>query len=356
MLRSEYWQVPLEPKSIKYTAFRCFMGLYEFLCMPFGLTNAPATFRRMMDFLFGDLRFSGVLAYIDDILVHAPTFQQTFKLLRTVLERLRAAGLTLNLPKSVFFPRVLKYLGQLIINGCLVADPQKVEVLRQIKRPTNIHEVRSLLGFLGFYHSFIPNFADLLSPIFDLLRDHKKYKEENKSTAITWTEQHEEAVKEAINRLEKSVLEIPSESDEFMIETDASGKAIAAVIHIKQGDLWKPVQFYSKTLSKTQQNWPAREREAFAIVAALQKFDHYVRGRSFIVHSDHESLKWMLNCPTGKIARWAGLMAEYDMQINHKRGTELVHVDFLSRFLDDEADGTLTHRSYVLLYVDCADP
>jgi transposase InsO family protein len=343
-LRSGYWQVPVEQQSIKYTAFRCFMGLFEFLRMPFGLTNAPATFQRMMDFLFGDLRFSGILTYIDDILIHSSTFKRTMELLRVVLLRLRANGITLNLPKSIFFPRTLKYLGQFVIDGSIVPDQQKVEALRHIKPPTNVSEVRSLLGFLGFYHAFIPNFAEIMLPVFDLLRDRKNTKRSNKSTAVLWTEEHQKAVNKAVALLSKATLEIPSETDEFLIETDASGKAIGAVLHVKTKDQWKPVEFYSKTLSQTQQNWPAREREAFAIVAALQKFDHYVRGRSFVVHTDHESLKWMLDCPTGKIARWAGLLAEYDMSIYHKKGKELVHIDFLSRFIDNEPDGTLLDR------------
>ena len=80
-LKAGYWQIPMDKASIKYTAFRCFLGLYEFLVMPFGLTNAPATFQRCMDFLFGDLRFKGVLCYLDDILVHSPTFATAFDVL-----------------------------------------------------------------------------------------------------------------------------------------------------------------------------------------------------------------------------------------------------------------------------------
>lgn len=102
----------------------------------------------MVDWLFSDLRFNRVLDYIDDILVHSSTFEKTFSLLRTVLNRLRDAGLTLNLPKSVFFPRKLKYLGQYIENGRLIPDEKKVDALRRIKNPINLNEVRSLLGFL----------------------------------------------------------------------------------------------------------------------------------------------------------------------------------------------------------------
>ena len=343
-LKAGYWQIPMEKQSIKYTAFRCFLGLYEFLVMPFGLANAPATFQRMVDFLFGDLRFDGVLCYIDDILVHAPSFDRFLQLLRIVFDRLRAAGLTLNLPKSSFLPTTLKYLGQLITDGKLVPDPQKVAALRRIKRPTNLNEVRSLLGFLGYYHSFIPRYADILTPVFALLRQQKNSKKGNKTTLIEWTDAHQAAVEQAVTDLSTSVLEIPAEYDEFMIETDASGYAIAAVLSVKNNNGWKPVEFYSKTLSKCQQNWPTREREAFAIVAALQKFDCYIRSRPFSLYTDHESLKWMLESQKGKISRWASLMAEYDMTIYYKKGKDLQHIDFLSRFIDAEPEPFLADR------------
>ena len=343
-LRAGYWQIPMEEESVKYTAFRCFLGLFEFLLMPFGLTNAPATFQRVMDFLFSDLRFSGILCYLDDILVHSATFAGALALLRRVLERLRAAGLTLSLNKCLFFPPRLKYLGQLIQDGQLLPDPQRVQALRQIPPPKTLNDVRSLLGFLGYYHIFIPRFAHTLSPVFDLLRGQTNSKKHNKNTPITWTPECRAAVKQAIDLLEGSVLRLPLDSDEFLVETDASGYAIGAVLSVRYQGAWAPVEFYSKILSLTQRKWPAREREAYAIKAALEKFDHFVRGRHFTVHTDHESLKWMLECPKGKIARWASLMSEFEMTIYHKKGTELSHVDFLSRSLDADPEEFLAER------------
>lgn len=345
-LRGGYWQVPMEVSSIMYTAFRCFLGLFEFLVMPFGLVNAPATFQRMVDQIFGDLRFSGVLCYLDDILVHSPTFRQTLTLLRTVFGRLRNAKLTLNLPKSSFFPKKLKYLGQIIMDGRLHPDPKKLEALEKIKPPATLHEVRSLLGFLGYYQNYIPRYAIHLAPTFELLRNHCNQKRYNATTAIEWTPSCQDGVQKAIAELRKAVLTVPLDGDEFQIETDASATAVGAILSVKRGDELLPVEYRSTTLSKTQRNWPTREREAFAIVDALKKFDHYVRGRPTTVITDHESLKWMLECPKGKIARWASLLAEYPITVYHKRGSQMVHVDFLSRFLDDEPDPVADRMCY----------
>ena len=307
------------------------------------LTNAPATFQRLMDFLFNDLRFSGTLCYLDDILVHAPTFDEALQRLRTVFTRLRAAGLTLNLAKSVFFPRVLKYLGQIVRDGKLIPDQKKIEALHRIQPPMNITEVRSLLGLIGCYQSYIKGYAEV-QPIFNLLRAQKNSKRVNQATPVQWLPIHQTALENAVALLEPAVLLIPLDSDCFLVETDASGSTVAAILSVRRDQTWHPVEYYSKTLSQTQRNWPAREREAFAIIAALQKFDYYLRGRAFEVHTDHESLKWMLDCPKGKIARWASLMAEYEMKIVHKRGEELSHVDFLTRHLDAEPDPALADR------------
>ncbi len=342
-LKAGYWQIPMAADSIKYTAFRCFLGLFEHLVMPFGLTNAPATFQRLMDFLFGDYRFRGILAYLDDILVHGASFREVMKLLRMVFQRLRVAGLTLNLPKSIFFPLKLKYLGQLIIDGKLIPDPEKVEAIGRITPPTTVQGVKRLLGFLCYYQPFVHRFSEILRPVFDLLPS-KSSKKLNAVTEVVWGEAQENAKNEIVHRLQQAVLRIPVDSNEFLLETDASDKAIAAILSVKTESGYQPVEFYSKSLGKTQQRWPVREKEAFAIVSGLTKFDSYLRGRSFDVHTDHESLKWMLDCPKGKIARWASLLAEYDMKVYYCRGEQLLHVDFLTRFLDTEPDPILQPR------------
>ncbi|EZG68848.1 RNA-directed DNA polymerase [Gregarina niphandrodes] len=95
-LRVGYWQVAMRAEDIPKTEFRTPSGLYEFVVMPFGLVNAPATFQRMVESLFGDLYWNGVLVYLDDILIHAATLEEVFVKLEEVLKRLRASGLKLR--------------------------------------------------------------------------------------------------------------------------------------------------------------------------------------------------------------------------------------------------------------------
>jgi transposase InsO family protein len=344
-LRAGYWQIPVDDESIPYTAFRCFKGLYEFCVMPFGLINAPATFQRLMNELFGDLYFDGVVVYMDDILIHADTVSAALERLNKVLSRLDSAGLTLNLAKCEFFPLEVEYLGHVIRDGHITAKPSKVSALRQIRTPKTAYDVRRVLGMIGYYQQFVKNYSAILAPIFDLLKTTRNCKRSNQTTEVEWRDEHQVALDTAIDRLAETVLQIPIESDEFLVETDASDAAVGAILSCRQqsGD-WTPVEFASKKFSATQQRWPTREKEAFAIVFATQKFEHYLRGRSFTVHTDHQSLKWMLEARVGKIARWASRMTEFDMTVVYRKGQEMMHVDFLSRFIDNDQDINLQDR------------
>lgn len=149
-LRSGYWQLPVAAESVNKTAFRTHMGLFEFLRMPFGLVNAPATFQRYMQTLFGDLFYDGILVYLDNILVHASTFDELMLRFSVVLERLLAAGLTLNLEKCAFCPPRLKYLGHFLSEGQMSPKLERVEALKRRKRPTSTKELRSILGFFSY--------------------------------------------------------------------------------------------------------------------------------------------------------------------------------------------------------------
>ena len=353
-LQAGYWQIPMHPDCIIYTAFRCHRGLFEFCVMPFGLTNAPPTFQRLMDHLFGQYRHAGVLVYIDDILVHGCSFETVIARLADVFRILQDEGLTLAMQKCLFFPRRLRYLGQLIEEGKVYPDPDRTAALSRIRPPTDAHEVRQLLGVLATFQRFIPQYSGIVAPITDLLRAPAP--SNRKNWPISWAKSHQDALNQAISHLQGQVLTIPLDSDIFQVETDASGTAIGAILSILRDKVWWPVEFMSQKLSSVQRRWPVREREAYAIIAALNKFRPYLHSRPFMVITDHQSLQWLAKASTGKLARWACLLAEFKADIRYRKGSELVQVDFLSRFIDDAPDDIADRMVYTITWDDARLP
>jgi len=107
-LASGYWQVEVAEEDKKKTAFITFEGLYEYNIMPFGLCNVPATFQRLMHQVLGELIYTVVPVYIDDINVHSKTFEEYLIYLKQVFKKIMKAGLKLRKEKCEFCKKELK--------------------------------------------------------------------------------------------------------------------------------------------------------------------------------------------------------------------------------------------------------
>lgn len=126
-LSKAFWQIPLDPASRKYTAFRVFgRGLFQFTRLPFGLVNSPATLSRLMDQIlgYGELE-PNVFVYLDDIVVASNTFEEHIQRLQEVAKRLNAANLSINVEKSKFCVAVLLIWGSSCRKVEYVRTPRK---------------------------------------------------------------------------------------------------------------------------------------------------------------------------------------------------------------------------------------
>ena len=104
----------MHEKDKEKTVFACHKGLFEFNVMPFGLANAPATFQHLIRVVLDVIEWDGVLAYLDDIIVYARTFDEHLRNLDLVLSRLKLHDLTLKPSKCTLFKSEVKFLGHIV--------------------------------------------------------------------------------------------------------------------------------------------------------------------------------------------------------------------------------------------------
>ena len=324
-LSKGYWQVPLSPESKPLTAFRTSKGLFEFNRMAFGLVNAAATFSRIMRRLLEGLEIAH--NYIDDILVHTPTWEEHLIAVREVFERLRQAKLTARPTKCFVGYSEVEFLGYIVGKSTLRPKLDKVESIQNAERPTTKKQVRSFLGLAGYYRRFVPNFASIAVPLTNCTK-------KGEPNVIVWDDSKENSFRALKARLTQSpILRLPDNDKQFILRTDASDEGIGAVLLQEFSGTKFPIAYASKKLSNCQRNYSTIEKECLAIVWAIQKFQTYLYGKEFIIETDHQPLACIRKSKVanGRIMRWALALQPYRFRIQIIKGADNVGADYLSR-------------------------
>lgn len=171
-LAKGYWQIPMEEDDKPKTAFATPQGLFQFVKMPFGLVTAPATFARMMRLL--ELQKFSAINYFDDILIASETWKRHLAHVDGVLTVLEKAGLTARPSKIHAGFTEIEFLGHIVGDGRLRPEKSKLETMLSVSKPKSKKQVCSLMGLVGYYRKFVPNFASLAAPISSLLKKDQK--------------------------------------------------------------------------------------------------------------------------------------------------------------------------------------
>lgn len=324
-LSKGYWQVPLSEKAKPLTAFITHNGLYQFCRMPFGLVNSGASFSRIMRKLLQGLQ--GVDNYIDDILVHTTSWEEHMEKLRELLRRLRRANLTARPTKCCVGYEKVEFLGHIVGQGLLQPKANKLEAIQNASQPQTKTQLRSFLGLANYYRQFIPNFAAIAVPLTDKTK-------KGESNQIEWGESQEKAFRTLKSKLAQSpILHLPDISRPFILRTDASDDGVGAVLMQEFDGLKFPVAYASKKLLSAQRNYSVSEKESYAIVWAVQKFEPYLYGRKFQLETDHQPLLCMQRSKVanGRIMRWALSLQPYRFQMVAIKGKDNVGADYMSR-------------------------
>lgn len=319
-LRSGYHQIRMHAADVHKTAFRTHSGHYEFLVMPFGLTNAPSTFQSLMNDILREFLRSFVLVFFDDILVYSPNLETHLVHLEKVFIKLQQHAHKVKGSKCSFGADQVEYLGHVVNAKGVAVDPAKIECIKQWKQPTTLKGLRGFLGLAGYYRKFVKIFGIIAKPLTNML----------KKDGFAWTVEAEQAFRNLKSALISTpVLALPNFSEEFVLECDASGVGIGAVLSQQK----HPIAYMSKTLAPRHLALSVYDKEMLAVVSAVQHWRPYLLGHHFVILTDHKTLEHFLSqrITTPAQQKWLLKLVGYDYKINYRAGKNNTVPDALSR-------------------------
>ena len=321
-----YWQIGMTERAQKVSAFVTRDGLYECCVMPFGMKNSASTFQRLMNLITKDLE--GCIVYIDDVIIYSDDWATHLDRIEAFFRAVKDAGLVINLSKCEFVKAQVKYLGHKVGLGRLLPKDANIESVYKFPVPVCKRQVRRFLGLVGYYRRFVKNFTEISFPLTELLKKQRKF---------AWGDDCQSAFDKLRAVLTNHpILHSPDWSKPFVLATDASDVGVGAVLlqSDSQG-IEHPISYFSKKLSPSQRKYSTVEKEALALILALQHFEVYVSGgrEPIEVRTDHNPLVFLnrFKNKNSRLTRWSILLQEWNLLIKHVNRKDNVVPDALSR-------------------------
>ena len=306
-----------------------------------GLTNVPATFQRLMESCLGELHLNWCIIYLDGIIVLSRTLEEHLHKLKAVISKLRAASLKLKPTKCDLFQQQINYLGHVPSKEGVSTDPNQNKAVTEWPQPTTVTKVRSFLGFMRYYRRFIPNLSKVAKPptsSYKTWRVHPVRSKDSRSVG-DWNNKmllrHCKGFAQNPPILAYADFKIPS-----VLHTDASGDGLSAVLYQVQDGQKRVIAYASRSLSKSEKNYPVHKLEFLALKWAItDKFHEYLYGSEFQVYTENNPLTYVLTTTkldaTGH--RRVAALSHYTFSIIHTPGKSHVDADALSHIRWPEA-------------------
>ena len=356
-----YHQGFVYPISHQLTAFVTPWGLYEWVRIPMGLKNAPAEFQRFMEHCLKDYRDEFCAPYLDDVIIYSKCFEDHVEHVRKVLRRLKEKGIRLRAKKCELFKKEVTYLERIISEEGHRFDPTGIKPVICLKdwTPKTVGDVRHLVGLLGYYRRYIPDFSRVAKPIYDLLKETLPQAKENvdrkqkggrsstqvpSNRQIQWTEEHCKILNQLLDCLtEPPVMAYPDFNKPFVLHVDASQEGLGAFLYQKQENRMRVIGYASRTLTPAEQRYHHHSGKLGFLAlkwAITEHFRDYLFYAShFTVYTDNYPLTFVMTSAklnaTGY--RWVTELANFNFDIKYRPGHANKDADFLSRMPKDIA-------------------
>ena len=330
-----YWHVDLDEESSYLCTFNTPLGRYRFKRLPFGVKVSQDIFQRKLDEVYKDI--PNVTGIADDILVVGKTQEEHDEAFIRMLEASRANNIGLNSDKLQFKQQSVEFYGHVFSENGTQPTAKKIKAIQDIKSPSNLKELLTILGMLNYLNRYSVKLADLTSPLRELTK---------KGTHFSWEHHHQEALEKVKQELCSTFTVSyydPDPSTTTILQCDASQTGLGAWIRqIDPSGKEHIVAMCSRKLTEAESRYSNIERECLGVMYGLEKFEYYLLGRHVIVETDHSPLeqifKKTISTAPARLQRFLLRCLKYDVVVRYKPGKSIPVADALSRICMPQTD------------------
>ncbi|KAL2251408.1 UNVERIFIED_CONTAM: Retrovirus-related Pol polyprotein from transposon opus [Sesamum indicum] len=262
-----YHQIYMAKEDRDKTSFITDKGIYCYNMMPFSLKNVGETYQRLVNRMFGDLLGKTMEVYVDDMLVKSKRSQDHLKHLEQAFNIMRSYGMKLNPDKCTFGVGGKNFLGYMVSERGIEANPEKIQAIMSLRSLTTIKDVQKLTGKIASLNRFISRSADRSLPFFKVLRKSKNFE---------WSGECDKALQELKEYLTKPpLLANPKEGETLFLYLPVSENAVSSVLVRDEGGSQNPIYYVSKMLEGTESRYSEMEKLALTLVVIARKLRPY---------------------------------------------------------------------------------
>jgi hypothetical protein len=333
-MANSFHQILLAPKTSRRLSIQTPWGQVQPKFMPEGVGPASGVLQKIVSDIFGDLDWC--IAIFDNLLVLAHDLEDAYRKAEVIMDRCIERNVILKFSKTWLGVREVKFFGYICRKGSYELGEERKAALKAIPFPTNKKAMQSFLGAALFFKSFVPNYSVLTAPLTDMIHENFNW------DPGTWKSDYRAIFDDFKDKLlAATALFYPIYELVWILRSDASLTGYGAVllqvfVHPDGRIELQPIGFVSEKFSEQATRWTTIEQECYGLYAAVKKFDYYLRGKQFILETDHNNLIWMEQSTVPKIIRWRAYLQSFSFMLRHIPGKQNIVADFLSRCHGDE--------------------
>nr|CAH7764203.1 unnamed protein product [Callosobruchus chinensis] len=351
-VKQAFHQIEISPRSRHITTFITHKGLFRYKRLLFGISCAPEIYQKVTERMIA--RCEGCFNFIDDFLVFGETEEEHDARLNKLMETLKSNNVLLNVNKCTFRVIEVEFLGHILTRTGIKPSPSKVEAIKSFRKPENTTELRSFLGLINYVGNYVPNLATITEPL------RRALKEADKENTIVWKKEQQmsfDRLKEELSNDKYLGYYCPTAKTQLI--ADASPVGLGAIlIQLSSSGEPRVIAYGNKALSTNEKNFCQTEKEALALVWAVEHFHIYLYGKEFELITDHKPLQFIFtptSKPCARVERWVLRLQCYRYKVIYRPGKSNI-ADPLSRLCTNVKSAPFEKDEHVRRIVESSMP